>query len=224
MALVAAEPLPRLATTFTRSLLRLRFGDARATLGAAWRLAFQRSRPVVPLVRMQSILLVLLLAVILGAAGALAAGGTLRVIEEIQRSGSDQQHGPAVMDIGPTPSPDVGGARPLGPTAVPEAAERMRQGGRTGGGAQDAAGREDGAEGQVGAPQRRQQGDGSEGGSQQGGQQGTSPRDGVSGQGTGRRQTPAPDGRRSQATAAPGGGPGPAEASPRVRDGSRIGG
>jgi hypothetical protein len=224
MARVAGEPPPSLAGTLARSLVRLRFGDARAVLGVAWRLAFARSRPVVPMVRLQSLLLVLLLAVILGAGGALAAGGTLRVIQEAQRSVGAEPRGPAAEGIGTGPSLAPDGASLVRPSAMPGALERARQERGTDRGQQEAARREGDEQRPADEPPRRQQGDATEGGSQQGGQQGTSPRDGSAQRTEARRQTPAPGGGRAQASAEPGGGSVQAQPSPRGRGGSRSGG
>jgi hypothetical protein len=185
MAAVARAPRPGVARTFLASLLLLRLRDASAALGAASRLAFGRARPVLPLVRLQSLLLIILLAVVLGTGGVLAAGGTLRFIEEVRQAqdgerrpaGVIRQPGPSAVPedrllAGPSPAAD-GRTRALGD----DAAGRGRQGGSTN---QE----RDARQGPTSEPRRGEQADPRGGGGQQdggrpdGGQRGVSPRDG----------------------------------------------
>ncbi len=108
MAAVAREPRPSVWRAFVTSLLGLHLGDAGAALRSAWRLAFERARPVMPLVRLQSLLLVVVLAALLGAGGVLAAGGAVRVFEQFGRSGPDDRQ-PAVTVPSPGSSVAPGG-------------------------------------------------------------------------------------------------------------------
>ena len=111
MAAVARQPRPGVWRSFVTSLLRLHLGDAGAALRSAWRLAFERARPVMPLVRLQSLLLVVVLAALLGAGGVLAAGGAVRVFEELGRSGpGDRQPVVTAPSPGSTVAPGGDGA------------------------------------------------------------------------------------------------------------------
>jgi hypothetical protein len=218
MARIAGESPPSLAGTFARSLLPPRFGDARAILGVAWRLAFARSHPVVPIVRLQSLLLILLLGVLLGAGGVLAAGGTLRVIDQIR--GSWDAPPPVVLAPGPHPSL-APGARLSAPSASPDGGDRARKEGGAKSGQRGAA-PDQGAEQGPASGSAHQQDDGLPDRAERRARQGTPPRGSTPQQRETQPQVPAPDGRRSQASAAPGGA-GQAQASPRRGDGARSG-
>ncbi len=106
MAAVAQEPRPSPSRVLLRSLARLHFGDAWATVATAGHLAFGRSGAIPALLRAQSLLLVLALGVTLGGGGTLAAAGAIRVIEDRLQAPRVEQPvvGPAVI---PSPAPTL---------------------------------------------------------------------------------------------------------------------
>lgn len=105
MAAVAQEPRPSPSRVLLRSLARLHFGDAWATVATAGHLALGRSGTIPALLRAQSLLLVLALGVTLGG-GTLAAAGAIRVIEDRLQAPRVEQPvlGPAVI---PSPAPTL---------------------------------------------------------------------------------------------------------------------
>jgi hypothetical protein len=213
MASVAREPRPSVVRAFVTSLLRLRLGDAGTTVRTAWRLAFQRARPVVPLVRLQSLVLIVLLGVLLGAGGVLAAGGTLRVIEEI-RNAQDAPRGAETEVATPRSSlPPSGVERGIvAPTGGGEPGRQERQQDGTERGSQDGAGDESGARDGSGAwnqgrePESRQR--------QQDARTAPPARDGSGQEEAARREASGPGSRRSEASPRPAQGSGPAQPSP----------
>ncbi len=98
MAAVSREPRPSPSRVLLRSLARLRFGDAWATVVTAGHLAFGRTSTIPALLRAQSLFLVLALGVTLSG-GTLAAAGAIRVIEDRLRPPGVEQPvvGPAVI-------------------------------------------------------------------------------------------------------------------------------
>lgn len=231
MIAVARAPRPSPTRALLGALVNLQFGDASAALGTAWRLAFERARPVMPLVRLQSLLLVMLLAALLGAGGVLAAGGAVRVFEELGRIGPGDSR-PVVTGPSPGSSLAPGGKGaielPSGDdSASPgdgggqrgERERRQQDGTRT-------RSSEEGSDAAAPSPRRlegdRKANDGQQGGVRpDDGEQGHPPRDGSREQGPGTpRWTPAPEPRQPQPTRAP--GPGSIQAEPSPRDGGRT--
>jgi uncharacterized membrane protein YgcG len=193
MARIEEEPRPSAARAFAVSLARLRLGDASAAVRTAWRLAFERTRPVAPRVRFQSLVLVLPLGLLVSAGGAIAATGALRVLEATRPPG-ERSEAPANVRSSPAPSPHPSSMASLEPTAAPPgqvertrrpdasddpARRRLQEGGSRQQGQQD---------GPAETPQQglRQQGGSGGGAPRQGGSDGGSAggTDGSSGQGS----------------------------------------
>jgi len=119
MAQVAEEPQPTAARVFLRSVAGLRFRDAAAALATAGRFAFGRAAGVPALVRAQSLVLLLVLGVVVGSGGTLAAAGAIRVIED--------RHVPAPVErplvlpqVSPRPAPDVSASPDAPPSRAPD--------------------------------------------------------------------------------------------------------
>ena len=234
MSAVARQPRPGVWRSFVTSLLRLHLGDAGAALRSAWRLAFERARPVMPLVRLQSLLLVVVLAALLGAGGVLAAGGAVRVFEELGRSGpGDRQPVVTGPSPGSTVAPGGDGAieLPSGDdgTGPGDGGEQRSDGERR---QQDETwthSSEEGSDAAARSPRGPERG-----GQTKEDQPGGVPRDdgepsrpprggsGQPGPGTSRR-TPAPELRQPQPSEAPGPGAVQAEPSPRNGGGTKGG-
>jgi hypothetical protein len=118
MAQVAEEPQPTATRVFLRSVAGLRFRDAAAALATAGHLAFGRAAGVPALVRAQSLVLLLVLGVVVGSGGTLAAAGAIRVIED--------RHVPAPVErplvlpqVSPRPAPDVSPSPDAPPSRAP---------------------------------------------------------------------------------------------------------
>jgi hypothetical protein len=119
MAQVAEEPQPTATRVFLRSVAGLRFRDAAAALATAGHLAFGRAAGVPALVRAQSLVLLLVLGVVVGSGGTLAAAGAIRVIED--------RHVPAPVErplvlpqVSPRPAPDVSPSPDAPPSRKPD--------------------------------------------------------------------------------------------------------
>jgi len=116
MAQVSQEPKPTPARVFLRSLLGLRLSAAMAALATAWHLAFGRTRTIPSLVRIQSLTLLLVLAVVVGTGGTLATAGALRMIDRP----TDPTTPPLpTIVVGPSPAPSVPPTPSVSPNPSP---------------------------------------------------------------------------------------------------------
>ena len=110
MTAVAAEPQPTPARVFTRSLLRLSFVDAAASLASAWRLASASSSSAPLTRRLTSLALVLAVVATIGVGGPFAFSTGVGALRSIQAPAGPAVGGPtepsaAPAVVAPEPSP-----------------------------------------------------------------------------------------------------------------------
>ena len=79
MVQVTREPTPTPARVFLRSIAGLRMADSLATLRTAWHLAFDRAVRVPVFLRVQSLAVLLIAALVTTGGGALAQGPTAEI-------------------------------------------------------------------------------------------------------------------------------------------------